>query len=53
MLWFKHILFLQFKLTCKTYIHTIIIYRIGMKAYRAYKNVYALVWVSTQDFGAY
>ena len=30
--WFKHILLLNFKLTCKTYIHTITIYRIGTKA---------------------
>ena len=30
--WFKHILFHDFKLTCKTYIHTITIYRIGTKA---------------------
>ena len=30
--WFKHILFHDFKLTCKTYIHTITIYRIRTKA---------------------
>ena len=30
---FRTILFLKFKLTCKTYIYTIIIYSIGMKAW--------------------
>ena len=30
--WFKNVLFLHFKLTCKTYTHTKTIYRIGMEA---------------------